>query len=162
MTTRPRHPKTNFVRIGLGYLILLVFISGCTKTIHTESTGPEGPTPIVTIREFPDVPIPKELDLDAKESFVVYAAPDIAAGLLVYDGNVDYDSLVRFFNQTLTKEGWIFRGSLKYARTLLFYQKETKVCLVTMKSEPLNVRVEIWVTPLEAPFYETVVEPVLP
>jgi hypothetical protein len=60
------------------------------------------------------------------------------------------------------REGWVFRGSLKYARTLLFYQKETKICLVTMKGQPLNVRVEIWVTPLETPVYDTVVEPVLP
>jgi hypothetical protein len=73
MITRPRHRKTIFFSIGLVCLILLAFISGCTKTIHTEPTGEMGPTPIVTIREFPDVPIPKELDLNEKESFVVYA-----------------------------------------------------------------------------------------
>jgi hypothetical protein len=107
----------------------------------------------VTVREFPDVPIPRELKLDAKESFV-YATPEFATGMLVYNGNVDYDSLVRFFDESLTKNGWIIQASLKYTRTLFFYQKENRICLLTMQVTPLNVRVEIWVAPLETTAYE--------
>jgi len=144
---------------------MMVF-SRCTKTVHTEPTGEEGPTPIVTIREFPDVPIPKELKLDAKES-LVYMTPEFATGMLVYNGNVDYDSLVRFFDESLTKNGWIIQASLKYTRTLFFYQKENRVCILTMQITPLNVRVEIWVAPLETTAYEPLlneppIEPIEP
>ena len=153
MIMRPRHRGTIIISIGLAYLGLMMLFSGCTKRIHTEPTGEEGPTPIVTVREFPDVPIPKELKLDAKESFV-YATPEFATGMLVYNGNVDYDSLVRFFDESLTKNGWIIQASLKYTRTLFFYQKENRICLLTMQITPLNVRVEIWVAPLETTAYE--------
>jgi hypothetical protein len=144
----------------------MMLFSGCTKRIHTEPTGEEGPTPIVTVREFPDVPIPKELKLDAKESFV-YATPEFATGMLVYNGNVDYDSLVRFFDESLTKNGWIIQASLKYTRTLFFYQKESRICLLTIQDTPLNVRVEIWVAPLETTAYEPLlleppIEPIEP
>ena len=128
--------------------------------VQTDSTGEEGPTPIVTVHEFPDVPIPKELDLNAKESFI-YMTPEYATGNLVYNGNVDYDSLLNFFEETLPNNGWILQASLKYTRTLLFYQKGSRICLVTMDATPLNIRVEIWVAPLEKPSEEIILEPVM-
>jgi hypothetical protein len=143
--------------VGIALTLFLLF-SGCTKTVHTEPGGEEGPTPIVTIREFPDVPIPQELDLDPKESFV-YMTPEFATGSLVYNGNVDYDSLLRFFEATMAKNGWMLKASLKYTRTLLFYQKESRICLINMDMTTLNIRVEIWVAPLETPSYEPLMEP---
>jgi len=153
MIMRPRHRRTIIISIGLAYLGLMMLFSGCSKRVNTGPTGEEGPTPIVSIREFPDVPIPKELKLVGEESFV-YMTPEIATGMLVYNGNVDYDSLVRFFDESLTRNGWIIQASLKYTRTLFFYQKENRLCLLTMQVTPLNVRVEIWVAPLETTAYE--------
>lgn len=149
--------KTLSVSIGLACTLVLMWISGCSTLIDTRysDSDEEAPAPVVTIREFPDVPIPKELNLDKKESFV-YKSPNLATGLLVYHGNVDYDSLVTFFNKSLTQNGWILRASLKYPRTLLFYQKETSVCLITMRVMTLNLRVEIWVAPLETLSYEAI------
>ena len=161
MIMRPRHRGTIIISIGLAYLGLMMLFSGCTKRVHTEPTGEEGPIPIVTVREFPDVPIPKELKIDDKESFV-YMTPEFATGMLVYNGNVDYDSLVRFFDESLTRNGWIIQASLKYTRTLFFYQKENRICLLTIQDTPLNVRVEIWVAPLETTAYEPLlIEPAM-
>lgn len=143
--------------VGLALTMSLLF-SGCTKSIHSEPTGEEGPTPITTIGEFPDVPIPKELDLDTKKSFV-YMTPEFATGNLVYNGNVDYNSLLQFFEATMAKNGWLLQASLKYTRTLLLYQKEGRICLINMDMTALNTRVEIWVAPLEAPRYEPFMEP---
>jgi len=143
--------------VGLALALFLLF-AGCTKTVHTEPTGEEGLSPIVTIREFPDVPTPKELALDTRESFV-YMTPEFATGNLVYNGNVDYESLLRFFEATMAKNGWILQASLKYTRTLLFYKKESSICLINMTMTALNIRVEIWVAPLEAPGHEPLMEP---
>jgi hypothetical protein len=142
---------------GLALSLFLLF-SGCAKRVQTKSTGEQGPTPIVTIREFPDVPIPKELDLDAQGSFV-YMTPEFATGNMVYNGNVDYDSLLKFFEETMPNNGWILQASLKYTRTLLLYHKENRVCLIQMDIKPLNIRVEIWVAPLETQQYEPLMEP---
>ena len=85
--------------------------------------------------------------------------PQFATGNLVYNGNVDYDSLFKFFEETMAKNGWMLQASLKYTRTLLFYQKESRICLINMQITSLNIRVEIWVAPLEAPRYEPLMEP---
>jgi hypothetical protein len=42
---------------------------------------------------------------------------------------------------------------------LLFYQKERRICLINMQVTSLNIRVEIWVAPLETPSYEPLMEP---
>jgi hypothetical protein len=149
MITDPHKHKGYVVGIGLATLLFLAWMPGCAKVLHTTGGGKgESVSPIITVREFPDVPMPKELNLDEKESFL-YMAPGLATGLLVYDGNVDYDSLLRFFNESLTKHGWVIRASLKYPRTMLFYQKANRVCLITMKTMTLNVHVEIWVAPVD-------------
>ena len=162
MMIQARNWKTIFFGITLSCVLFLMFTSGCTKRVDTAASAEEEAAPMVTIREFPDVPIPKELKLDKKESFV-YTAHEFSTGLLVYDGNVEYDSLVRFFDTSLTKNGWQLRASQKYPRTLLFYQKETKICLINIKDTTLNTHVEIWVTPLELGTYKVeVMEPVEP
>ncbi|MFP3870323.1 MAG: hypothetical protein ACLFVT_05505 [Syntrophobacteria bacterium] len=147
-----RRWKSRVTATGLACIVLLVVLPGCTKVVPAPSEG-EAPPAITTIREFPDVPIPEQLTLDERESFV-YQAPGLATGLMVYNGNVEYDSLVRFFDQNLTGEGWLRCASLKYPRTLLLYRKTNRFCLVTMKTKTMNVRVEIWVAPVDTLFYE--------
>jgi hypothetical protein len=150
MITDPRKWKVSVIGIGFASLLLLAWIPGCTKVIHTPGgVQGESASPVTTVREFPDVPIPKELTLDEKESFL-YMTPGLATGLMVYNGNVDYDSLVHFFNDTLAAHGWRIRATLKYPRTMLFYQKENRVCLITMRTTTLNVHVEIWVAPVDS------------
>jgi hypothetical protein len=153
MTRQPRRWQENFVVFGLGFIFFLASISGCGGMASTGTNEEESETPIVTIREFPDVPIPQELKLDEKESFV-YMTPNLATGLLVYNGKANYDVLVRFFEENLTKEGWVLRASLKYPRNFFFYQKESSVCLITMDIKARDVHLEIWVAPLEQPPYE--------
>jgi hypothetical protein len=60
----------------------------------------------------------------------------------------------------MAKNGWILQASLKYTRTLLLYQKESRICLINMDTTALNIRVEIWVAPLETPGYEPLMDPV--
>ena len=153
MISQPRHRRTILAGIGLVYLFLLAWAPGCAKKIHIDETGQEGEETTATIPEFPDVPIPRELDLDKEESFV-YMAPELSTGLLVYKGNVDYDSLIKFFEEGLAKNGWELRASLKYPRTLFFYQKDTRVCFISMKTSTLKVHVDIWVAPLEVTAFE--------
>ena len=160
MAIRVRQQKTVLRFVGVACVVVMLLFSGCSKRVQTDTTGEEGPSPIVTVHEFPDVPIPKELDLNAKESFI-YMTPEYATGNLVYNGNVDYDSLLNFFEETLPNNGWILQASLKYTRTLLFYQKGSRICLVTMDATPLNIRVEIWVAPIEKPSEELILEPVM-
>jgi hypothetical protein len=56
--------KTFLFRTGLVCMLFLPWIPGCAKSIHTRNQAAKKPSPNVIIREYPDVPIPKELALD--------------------------------------------------------------------------------------------------
>ncbi|MBW1982972.1 MAG: hypothetical protein JRJ12_17370 [Deltaproteobacteria bacterium] len=142
-----------FTLVFIAFLFLALPWS-CTKTINSNSGELDQgeASPIITSHEFPDVPVPRELTMDQRQSFV-YSAPGLATGLMVYDGNVDYDSLVQFFQRELRAQGWNLQATLKYPRTMLLYHKDDRICLITMRTGTFKVHVEIWVAPVQA-FYE--------
>jgi hypothetical protein len=133
-------------------IILLVGL-GCAamkKSQDTlEETGEkksevEGPVPIYY--DFVDVLIPAELSLVKKNSFV-YSTPSFSAGVLVFEGYVQGDSLVNFFTTNMAKDGWTLKSSFRYRRVILSFEKEQRSCLVSVAEFPLKTRVEVWVAP---------------
>jgi hypothetical protein len=133
--------------------ILLLFGAGCAAIQKsqdtTEETGEEksevkGPAPLYY--DFADVLIPAELSLMRKNSFV-YSTPSFTAGVLVFEGYVQGESLVNFFTTNMAKDGWILKSSFRYRRVILNFEKERRSCLVSVAEYPLNTKVEIWVAP---------------
>ena len=64
MILHPQWSKTFLFRTGLVCMLFLPWIPGCVKSIHTRDEAAKKPSPNITMREYPDVPIPKELALD--------------------------------------------------------------------------------------------------
>ena len=54
---------------------------------------------------FPDVPVPKEVDIVNERSFV-YETPSFKAGVIVFSGNVDPASLETYFKIEYAQE-WL-------------------------------------------------------
>ena len=90
--------------------------------------------------------IPAELSLNRNNSFV-YSTPSFSAGVLVFEGYVQGESLVNFFATNMAKDGWILKSSFRYRRVILNFEKDRRSCLVSVAEYPLNTRVEIWVAP---------------
>ena len=135
-------------------LAVLLLATGCETikryTGQEEKPLPKSETPNVTYYSFPDIPIPKELELVRDKSFV-YETSNLRTGVLVLSGNVDINSLEQYFRTNMAKNGWRFMNGFKYATVILNYTKEDKAAHIRISRENFSTWVEIWVGPLDKP-----------
>ena len=152
MKIRGRAPLDCYLLVAI--LSIFLFIGpGCATSKKTEGvsedTGEQknevkGPVPLYY--DFVDILIPAELSLDRKNSFV-YSTPSFTAGVLVFEGYVQGDSLVNFFTTNMAKDGWMLNSSFRYRQVILNFEKGERSCLVNVAEYPLKTKVEIWVAP---------------
>ena len=67
---------------------------------------------------FPDVPVPKEVEIVNERSFV-YETSSFKAGVIVFSGNVDPASLETYFKINMPKNGWRYVNSFRYKDIVL-------------------------------------------
>ena len=96
--------------------------------------------------DFGDVLVPRELNLDAKSSFV-YHSSGFTAGVLVFESKVERTSLIEFFDNNMAKDNWRAVSAFKSPRTLLLFQKENRWCVINITDDDWDTKVEIWVAP---------------
>lgn len=152
MKIRGRAPLGCYLLVGV--LSIFLFTGArCATTKNsegmTEETGDKksevtGPVPLYY--DFADILIPAELSLDRKNSFV-YSTPSFTAGVLVFEGPVQGDSLVNFFATNMAKDGWMLKSSFRYRQVILNFEKGERSCLVNVAEYQLKTKVEIWVAP---------------
>jgi hypothetical protein len=137
-------------------LVVLLFSTGCATikrwTGQEEQPVPNKATdaPNVTYYSFPDIPVPKELELSREKSFV-YETSNLRAGVLVLTGNVDLNSLEQYFRTNMAKNGWRFINSFKYNTVILNYLKDDRASHIRISRETWKTLVEIWAGPLDKP-----------
>ena len=149
-------------RVGLfggvfALLVVFTVFSGCaTLKEWTESNagpeepeaqvvqGPQAPEPVYY--DFDDVLIPVELKVNKEKSFV-YQAPDFKAGILSLSGRVEIDSLITFFENNMAKDNWRLLSAFKSPRTILFFNKPNRSCIINITEKKFKTEVEIWVAP---------------
>ncbi len=96
--------------------------------------------------DFPDIPIPQELDLQADDSYVVQTG-QVKTGLLTLRGRVDLTSVINFFQLAMTRENWKPRGDFRYRRSILIFEKPDKICVIRLYEGTIYTYVEIFVAP---------------
>jgi hypothetical protein len=121
-----------------------------TQTQPSQSSSPaaypsSGPRP--QILDFPDIPIPSELDLKAKDSYV-FQAGAMKSGVLTLRGRVDVNSLINFFTMALPREGWKPKGQFRYRRSALIFEKPDKTCVILLNEGTIWTTAEIYVAPM--------------
>ena len=136
--------------IILSCVMLLVF-SGCALFQKNGSENPppakqEGPNQV--FYGFPDVPVPKELNIVNGKSFV-YETPTFKAGVLSFDGDVDPQSLENYFKVNMAKNGWKYINSFRYKDVVFNYIKEDKTCNIKISRGAFSTDVEIWIGPAD-------------
>ena len=144
--------KKNIILFGVMAVLMMVF-SGCTGTsVKKENVGP---TPIATegkalgnnkYYDFPDVLIPGELKVKTKRSSI-YRTPGFVAGLLVFQGRVDGNSLSAFFENNMAKDNWRSKAAIKFNPMILIFEKENRVCVIRIEEGTLTTDVEVWMAP---------------
>jgi hypothetical protein len=132
---------------------VMLLLSSCAwmqKSRDETSPRPGPQAPNVTYYTFPDIPVPKELELVRERSFI-YETPTVKAGVLMLSGNVDVTSLETYFKVNMVKNGWKFVNSYKYSDVILNFVKEERSSNIRMTRDAFNTSVEIWVGPTERP-----------
>ena len=132
-------------------LIAVCVLSGCSAFQKKEDTaeqtsGDQKKEKTPTYYDFGDVPVPPELQLNTKSSFV-YRTTGFSAGVLVLKGSVELGSLIDFFENNMARDNWRAVSTFKSPRTLLLFQKENRWCVIKITDDKYSTHVEIWVAP---------------
>jgi hypothetical protein len=134
-------------------MLLLSALTGCaTRTFSDQTPAPgesleaaEAVEPeTARYYDFEDVPVPAEMELKTDRSFV-FQTTEFAAGLLAFSGRVELNSLISFFRIKLPDDGWRFLSSIKSPKTILFFRKENRLCIITIITKAFTTDAEILV-----------------
>ncbi len=138
------YPKRWWLFVLAGSLVLATVI-GCARTPKAEKSEMV-PTPAVTYR-FEDVPIPRSVSIDKKESFV-YESKAIKTGILVYVGKAKVVELAKIFKENMANHGWTLVNNFERDDALLNFNKPGWVCVITILPISMDrAKVEVRVGP---------------
>jgi hypothetical protein len=143
-------PKFNFRGLAI-VLITVCVLSGCSAFQKKEDTaaqtsGDQKKEETPSYYDFGDVPVPPQLQLNTKSSFV-YQTTGFSAGVLVLKGAIELGSLIDFFENNMVRDNWRAVSTFKSPRTLLLFQKENRWCVINITDDRYSTHVEIWVAP---------------
>ena len=71
----------------------------------------------------------------------------VKTGILTLRGRVDLNSLINFFQMAMPRENWKPKGSFRYQRSILIFEKPDKSCVIRLYEGTIYTYVEIFVTP---------------
>ncbi len=95
---------------------------------------------------FNDILIPGELKQDKKASSI-FQSRGFAAGMMVFKGRVERESLVAFFKDNMAKDNWKLTGAVSADKSILLFLKETRWCVMSISEGFWNSVAEISVLP---------------
>ncbi len=134
-------------------LCSILAFSGCARyegapseANISEENPTSNPQAQTTQYQFPDLPVPVELNLVLDESTLI-RTPNYQGGIITYKGRVTSSSLEQFFLENLPKHGWNLQGSLTGKGIFLAFSKDIGAqCLIKIKESPFTTKVEIWLS----------------
>lgn len=112
-----------------------------TSTPHASSSVAQQ-DPTYTIPDFPYLPIPRELEYDPHDS-LVFETTNFKTGILILSGRVDAASLIEFFINNLSANGWSKKGSIKTKKSIIFFEKPNRSCTIQIDDQTLTTAVQI-------------------
>jgi len=133
--------------LGLAATLLLLTLGGCATSPDSKGglfAADKSSTPVYL--DFGDILMPRELEVDKGASFI-FKTMGLTAGVLSLEGSVDVNSLIKFFENNLTKDNWQQVSSFKSVRSILLFQKDTRWCVINITEKQFKTYVEVWVAP---------------
>ena len=148
-------------RKGMLFVLLLMAalaLAGCAELFSSSSSSQEG-TAEVYYADFPDVPIPSEMELRAGSSQVSKSAGGGVFGYLEFSGSAAWDSLVNACASNLTRDGWSVMGLFRGERSLIVADKMDRVCVISVVDGFPSTTMHVWVTDKTNGFIAPLAEP---
>jgi hypothetical protein len=138
-----RRTLVRLVTVGLALLMCVscaMFDKGPAKPETAQKRLPD-------VREFDDVLIPREMDID-KESSAIYHREGMSAGLLRLSGRVEPNSLMRYFQNNMANEGWRMISQFRAPQSLMLFQKGNRMAVIAIEDADLVTYADVWVVPM--------------
>jgi len=133
-------------------VILLLGAYGCADFFSSETVRerePETRQTVTTSYRFEDIPIPSDMTLLRRDSFV-YEAGRIKTGLIIYETKGELTQLAGFFKKRMPQYQWKLLSSFELNNVMLIFIKEGMAAVIyILPQEGLGQRVEIRVGPVE-------------
>jgi hypothetical protein len=138
--------RTTVVSLAIMGLALLTLAS-CTLFDKGPAKPESAPKRLPDVREFEDVLIPREMDID-KSSSAIYRREGMSAGLLRLAGRVETTSLMRYFQNNMANEGWRLISQFRSPQSLMLFQKGNRMAVIAIEDGDLETFADVWVVPL--------------
>ncbi len=100
--------------------------------------------------EFTDITLPADLTRVSDETNF-FETKQFKMGILVYEGRVDYNSLIDFMINTMVKRKWIVQSTLKSTKSTLVFDKPNKSCVIQISEGTIYTRMAITAVELKTP-----------
>ena len=140
-----RKPLARLIAVVLSLLVL----SACALF----EKGPAKPDPgrLPDQREFDDVMVPRDMDID-REASAVYRRDGASIGILRMSGRIDQSSLMRYFQNNLGNDGWRQVSVMRAPQSLMVFQKANRMAVIALSEDYLTTYADLWVVPLNETF----------
>jgi len=125
----------------------LLMLASCAMFEKGPAKPETPPKRLPDVREFEDVLIPREMNID-KDSSAIYRREGMSAGLLRLSGRVDTTSLVRYFQNNMANEGWRPISQFRSPHSLMVFQKANRMAVIAIEDGSFETFADVWVVPL--------------
>jgi len=145
----PGKKRIGKMRVVLALLLCAVPLTGCSLfEFKSEPTAGEQARQgsIGRYYDFDDIQVPVSMKLN-KDKSMLFRAGTLKAGMLFFSDNLEVESLVNFFVDSMSRDSWTLKSSFKYPRVMLFFAKQSKTCVIQVTERTFTTDVEIWVAP---------------
>jgi hypothetical protein len=140
---------------ALIFYLSFFLLTPCAQTSSAQEGSSEGLSETVISSdstnityEFPDIPIPIELE-KVEDKTIIIKTSGFQGGILIYKGRVTVVSLVEFFIKSMPSHGWVLEGTLNAKRSFLAFSKgDNSYCLIQLYEGSMGFKteVQIWVS----------------
>jgi len=152
--------KLHHLIIRLGAMALILLLTACSglesglmsasgTAAANQATGKKSaaePGTLPDLKEFGDVMIPRDMDIDKDASFI-YKRSGFSAGLLRLSGRVESKSLMRYFQNNMANDGWRMASQFQAPQSLMIFEKENRICVIALEDSTFQTFVDVWVVP---------------
>ncbi|CAK7000861.1 MAG: hypothetical protein DELT_00021 [Desulfovibrio sp.] len=128
-------------------LIVSIALGGCFNSGDDGASDPVSSGLTYYFDEFQDVPIPNEMKVDKKDTFITYSADGIKLGTQAFSGRVEMASLVNAMHSHMVREGWVLRSVFRSSRSIMIFEKPEKMCSVYIGEGMVNTGMLMFVSP---------------
>jgi hypothetical protein len=127
--------------------LMLLMIASCAMFEKGPAKPETVPKRLPDVREFDDVMIPREMDID-KDGSAIYRREGMSAGLLRLSGRIEANSLMRYFRTNMANEGWRLLTQFRSPQSLMLFQKDNRMAVIAVEDGDFKTFADVWVVPL--------------